>query len=72
MDGVRVVIVIAGVVAALGSATSGSQPQQQQSPAYAQPQQQQFTPCEYACGQVARCNIGPDDACLAQCRAKGT
>jgi hypothetical protein len=72
MDGVRLGIVIAAVIAALGSATSGSQPQQQQSPAYAQPQQQQFSPCEYACGQVARCNIGPYDACLAQCRANGT
>ncbi|HUS33175.1 MAG TPA: hypothetical protein VMZ53_31955, partial [Kofleriaceae bacterium] len=79
-DGLRIVLVMAAAIAALGSATSGSQQtqqtQQQPAPYGPMPQQpqaqQQFTPCEYACGQIARCNFSPYDACLAQCRANGT
>ena len=33
---------------------------------------QQYTPCEYACGQVSRCNLAPYATCLAECRRTGT
>ena len=49
-------------------------PQQPQQPTgYAPPHQTQpqtgqtFTPCESACGQIARCNVMRYDACLSEC-----
>ncbi|MGE0871120.1 MAG: hypothetical protein AB7P03_21325 [Kofleriaceae bacterium] len=41
-------------------------------PSPAPPAPQSYSPCEYACGQIARCNVSPYDACLAQCRQNGT
>ncbi|MGE0546079.1 MAG: hypothetical protein AB7O24_00335 [Kofleriaceae bacterium] len=36
------------------------------------PPQQTYSPCEYACGQIARCNVSPYEACVAQCRQNAT
>lgn len=71
-DGVRVVVVLGAVAAALGSATSQSSAPQYTAPGPSQPQAQTYSPCEYACGQVARCNLAPYPTCVAQCRQNGT
>jgi hypothetical protein len=34
--------------------------------------QQQYSPCEHACGQISRCNLSPYAGCVAQCRQNGT
>ena len=83
----RLLLVGGGLLALFGSAGSNSQPsyytqkpppqpagyqQQGYAPPHQQPAQSQFTPCQYACGQVSRCNIQPYDACIAECQRLGT
>lgn len=47
------------------------QPQTGYAPPYQNPSQPQtaqtFSPCEAACGQIARCNVMRYDACLSEC-----
>jgi hypothetical protein len=79
----RLLLVGGGLLAVLGSAASNPQPsyytkkqpppqQQGYAPPHPQPGQDQYTPCQYACGQVSRCSIQPYDACFAECQRLGT
>jgi hypothetical protein len=81
VDGIRVVWIVLAVLVAAGSATSNPPPQVTMPPPSQQPQSQapgataataQYSPCEYACGQVARCQLAPYEMCLGECRRTGT
>jgi hypothetical protein len=73
-DGVRIAWLLVALLAVAGSAASNPPP-------YAMPPQAQpagstaataYGPCEYACGQLSRCQLAPYDACVGECRRTGT
>jgi hypothetical protein len=78
-DVVRAAWVLIAVGVAAGSATSNPPPQAM--PPQAMPPQGQagapaaspaYGPCEYACGQIARCELAPYEGCVVECRRSGT
>jgi hypothetical protein len=86
-NALRIALVLAAAAALAGSASSSSSPkksgyyprpqQPQPGTGYAPPYQNQpqtaqsFSPCETACGQIARCNVMRYDACLNECVSTG-